>query len=59
MKNLVNIFLHKFKGIKIEADDITNEFFKKVKVFENIVIENFNDKIILLLVQHLVHMDDN
>ena len=43
--HLVNIFLHKFKGIKIEADDITNEFFKKVKVFENIVIENFNDKI--------------
>jgi len=43
--HLVNIFLHKFKGIKIEADDITNEFLKKVKVFENIVIENFNDKI--------------
>ena len=43
--HLVNIFLHKFKGIKIEADDITNEFLKKVKVFENIIIENFNDKI--------------
>ena len=43
--HLVNIFLHKFKGIKLEADDITNEFLKKVKVFENIVIENFNDKI--------------
>ena len=43
--HLVNIFLHKYKGIKIEANDIDNEFLKKIKVFENIVIENFNDKI--------------
>ena len=43
--HLINIFLHKFKGIKIEATDINNEFLKKIKVFENIVIENFNDKI--------------
>ena len=43
--HLVNIFLDKFKGIKIEAKDINNEFLKKIKVFENIVIENFNDKI--------------
>ena len=40
---MVNIFLDKFKGIKIEAKDINNEFLKKIKVFENIVIENFND----------------
>ena len=43
--HLVNIFLHKFKGIKIEAKDINNKFLKKIKVFENIIIENFNDKI--------------
>jgi len=43
--HLVNIFLNNFKGIKIEAKDINNEFLKKIKVFENIVIENFNDKI--------------
>jgi len=43
--HLVNIFLDKFKGIKIEAKDINNEFLKKIKVFENIVVENFNDKI--------------
>ena len=43
--HLVNIFLDNFKGIKIEAKDINNEFLKKIKVFENIVIENFNDKI--------------
>ncbi|MDA9631380.1 DnaA/Hda family protein [Candidatus Pelagibacter sp.] len=43
--HLVNIFLHKFKGIKIEASEINNEFLKKIKIFENIIIENFNDKI--------------
>jgi chromosomal replication initiation ATPase DnaA len=43
--HLVNIFLHKFKGIKIEANEINNEFLKKIKIFENIIIENFNDKI--------------
>ena len=43
--HLINIFLKKFKGIKIEANEISNEFLKKIKVFENIIIENLNDKI--------------
>ena len=43
--HLINIFLNKFKGIKIEANNISNEFLKQIKVFENIVIENFNDQI--------------
>ena len=43
--HLVNIFLEKFKGIKIEANKIDNEFLKKIKVFENIIIENLNKEI--------------
>ena len=43
--HLINIFLKKFKGIKIDANEIDNEFLKKIKVFENIIIENFCDKI--------------
>jgi len=43
--HLINIFLKKFKGIKIEANEINNEFLKKIKIFENVIIENFNDKI--------------
>ena len=43
--HLINIFLEKFKGIKIEANEINNEFLKKIKVFENIIIENMSDKI--------------
>ena len=43
--HLINIFLDKFKGIKIEACNISNQFLKQMKVYENIVIENFNDQI--------------
>ena len=43
--HLVNIFLKKFKGIKIDASNISNQFLKQIKVYENIVIENFNAQI--------------
>ena len=56
--HLVNIFLHKFKGIKIEANEINNEFLKKIKIFENIIIENFNDKIDENLLFTLINIVD-
>jgi len=43
--HLINIFLKKFKGIKIEASDINNKLLKKIKVHENIIIENLNEEI--------------
>ena len=43
--HFVNIFLEKFKGIKIEANELTNDTLKQIKIFENIIIENFNDQI--------------
>ena len=43
--HLVNIFLEKFKGIKIEASELNNESLKQIKIHENIIIENFNDQI--------------
>ena len=55
---LVNIFLQKFKGIKIEANEINNEFLKKIKIFENIIIENFNDKIDENLLFTLINIVD-
>ena len=59
--HLINIFLEKFKGIKIEANEINNEFLKKIKVFENIIIENFNDKIdenLLFTLLNIVDQDN-
>ena len=43
--HLVNIFLNKFKGIKIESGSINNHFLRKIKAYENIVIENLNEDI--------------
>ena len=56
--HLVNIFLQKCKGIKIEANEINNEFLKKIKIFENIIIENFNDKIDENLLFTLINIVD-
>lgn len=43
--HLINIFLKKFKGVKINASKINNEFLKNIKIYENIVIENLNNEI--------------
>ena len=57
----INIFLEKFKGIKIGSNEINNEFLKKIKVFENIIIENFNDEIdenILFTLLNIIDQDN-
>ena len=43
--HLINIFLKKFKGIKIEASDINNQILKEIKIYENVVVENLNKDI--------------
>jgi len=43
--HLVNIFLKKFNGIKIEASDINNQSLKEIKFYENIIIENLNEEV--------------
>ena len=39
--HLVNIFLNKNKGIKVDENEINEEIFKKFKLYENIVIDNY------------------
>ena len=43
--HLINIFLKKFNGIKIEANNISNQFLNEIKIYENIVIENLDEKL--------------
>ena len=43
--HLVNIFLEKFKGIKLEFSELNNNSLNQIKIYENIIIENFNDDI--------------
>jgi len=43
--HLVNIFQKKFKGIKINANAIDNKFLSKIKIYENIILEDLDEKI--------------
>ena len=42
--HLVNIFLNKNKGIKINENEINEEALKEFKLHENIIIDNYNNK---------------
>jgi len=42
--HLANIFLNKNRGIKVNEKEINNELFKKFKLFENIIIDNYENK---------------
>ena len=43
--HLINIFIKKFKGIKFDANFITDQDLKKIKIHENIILENLNKNI--------------
>ena len=43
--HLMNIFLQKNKGIKLEGKYFQNDDLKKIKIYENIVIENLSSDI--------------
>ena len=43
--HLMNIFLKKNKGIKFDANLLGNEYLKKIKTYENIIIENLTNTI--------------
>ena len=40
--HLINIFLKKFKGIKLEANSLNNNDIKSIKIYENIILENLS-----------------
>ena len=42
--HLSNIFLGKNKGLKVKENEINDEIYKKFKLYENIVIDDFNNK---------------
>ena len=43
--HLINIFLKKYNGTKIEANLLCDNDFKKIKIFQNIILENVSEKI--------------
>ena len=56
--HLINIFLKKFKGVKLEGNSLTNEDLKRIKIYQNIVVENVNKKIDEKLMYTLMNVID-
>ena len=56
--HLISIFLEKYKGIKINSADISNNFLQSVKIYENIVIEDLTEKINENLLFTLINIID-
>jgi len=43
--HLINIFLKKFNGIKLESSLLNNDHLSEIKIHQNIVLENLNKEI--------------
>ena len=59
--HLMNIFLQKNKGIKFEGKSLENDDLKKIKIYENIVIENLSsdvDEKLLYSLFNLIEQDN-
>ena len=59
--HLMNIFLNKNKGIKLEGKSLENDHLKKIKIYENIVIENLSsnvDEKLLYSLFNLIEQDN-
>ena len=54
--HLINIFLHKNKGIKFEAKSLKNDHLKNIKIYENIVIENLSSDVNERLLYSLLNL---
>jgi chromosomal replication initiation ATPase DnaA len=56
--HLINIFLKKFKGIIIDANSFENKHLNMIKTFENVILENFTEKIDEQLIYSLFNTID-
>ena len=55
---LINIFIKKFKGIKINAKVLNDEDLSQIKVHENVILEDLNEKVNEKLVYSLFNIID-
>ena len=61
MNNIVlylNIFIKKFKGIKLNAKTLSNEDLIKIKIHENIILEDLDEKVDENLIYSLFNIID-
>ena len=53
--HLINIFLKKFKGIKLESNLLNDDKLKELKIHQNIILENFDENIDERLIYTLIN----
>ncbi len=56
--HLTNIFIEKFKGIKINAKSLSSNDLKKIKIYENIILEDLDENVDEKIVYSLFNIID-
>jgi len=56
--HLINIFIKKFKGIKFSAETLSDKDLTKIKIYENIILEDLNEKVDEKLIYTLLNIID-
>jgi chromosomal replication initiation ATPase DnaA len=56
--HLINIFIKKFKGIKFDADSLSDKDLTKIKIYENIILENLSENVDEKLIYTLLNIID-
>ena len=56
--HLVNIFIKKFKGIKLNSRLLKNEDLSKIKIYENIILEDLDENVDEKLIYSLLNIID-
>ena len=56
--HLSNIFLKKFKGIKIDAYSFENKNLKEIKIYENVILDNLGQNVDERLIYSLFNIID-
>ena len=56
--HLINIFIKKFKGIKFDADSLCDKDLTKIKIYENIILENLSENVDEKLIYTLLNIID-
>tara|TARA_A100000164_G_C21908437_1_gene774329 strand:- start:462 stop:1124 length:663 start_codon:yes stop_codon:yes gene_type:complete len=56
--HLIDIFINKFKGIKLDANLISDDDLRTIKLYENIILENLTSKIDEKLIYTLLNIID-
>ena len=56
--HLSNIFINKFKGLKVPTSEFTDEILKKFKIHQNLILEDFDENIDERLMYSLFNLAD-